>query len=206
MEAKIPVNIKRFVRMTIPYWLHIPLMWFWCWEQGMQWRYGWKLYGKPLLRQVAGGAISIGNYFSAHSVSKGNSIGVNQPVILTAWGKGSSITIGKNVGMSGCSITALERIVIGDRVLIGAGVLIMDNDAHPLTREERERGDTPATAPVHIGDDVFIGARAIILKGVNIGSDAVVGAGSVVTKNVPVNAIVAGNPARVIGRIAAGSE
>ena len=53
--------------------------------------------------------------------------------------------------------------------------------------------------PVFIEDDVFIGARAMVLKGVRIGKGAVVGAGAVVTKDVPPNAIVAGNPARVVG-------
>ncbi|WP_304522377.1 DapH/DapD/GlmU-related protein [Bacteroides sp. GM023] len=53
-------------------------------------------------------------------------------------------------------------------------------------------------APVTIGKNVFIGARSIVMKGVTIGDGVVIGAGSVVTKNVPANAIVAGNPAKVI--------
>jgi acetyltransferase-like isoleucine patch superfamily enzyme len=52
-----------------------------------------------------------------------------------------------------------------------------------------------------IGDDVFIGARSIVLKGVHIDNGAIVGAGAVVTKNVPAYAIVAGNPARVVGDV-----
>lgn len=56
-------------------------------------------------------------------------------------------------------------------------------------------------APVTIGDKVFIGARAIILRGVTIGNGAVIGAGAVVAKDVPPMAIVAGNPAKVIGNV-----
>jgi len=55
------------------------------------------------------------------------------------------------------------------------------------------------TTPIFVGADAFVGARAIILPGVNIGARAIIGAGAVVTKDVAANAIVAGNPARVIG-------
>jgi maltose O-acetyltransferase len=58
--------------------------------------------------------------------------------------------------------------------------------------------DAVLVSPVRIGAGVFIGARAIILKGASIGDGAVVGAGAVVTGEVPPNAIVVGNPARVV--------
>lgn len=143
----------------------------------------------------------IGKRFSARSKSKGNSIGVFQPVILTTWGPGGLITIGDDVGMSGCSITALQSVKIGNRVLVGAGVLIVDTDAHPLHPEDRLRGLPPAISPVEIADDVFIGARAIILKGVHVGQGAVIGAGSVVTSDVPAFKIAAGNPARIVAEV-----
>ena len=87
-------------------------------------------------------------------------------------------------------------------VLLGGGVKIMDSDAHSLDYEKRGKGhqiDIPMTKPVTIGDDVFVGANAMILKGVTIGQRAIIGAGSVVTKNVPAGEIWAGNPARKIG-------
>jgi acetyltransferase-like isoleucine patch superfamily enzyme len=59
---------------------------------------------------------------------------------------------------------------------------------------------------VLIQDNVFIGAGAFILKGVTIGANSVVGAGAVVTSSVPANTIVAGNPARVVGHVRAGSN
>jgi acetyltransferase-like isoleucine patch superfamily enzyme/glycosyltransferase involved in cell wall biosynthesis len=178
-----------------------PLDWFWCALAGVHWRWGWQLKGFPQLRARGGGKIKIGERFTAHSRSKGNSIGVFQPVIITAWGRLAEITIGDDVGLSGCSITAANRIRIGCRVLVGAGVLIIDTDAHPLSPEDRIANLPATTVPIEIGDDVFIGARAIILKGVTIGNGAVIGAGAVVVQDVPERAIVVGNPAKVVGTV-----
>jgi acetyltransferase-like isoleucine patch superfamily enzyme len=179
-----------------------PVYWFWCVTQGVKLRSGWHLSGRPQFRvQGRGARISIGNRFTARSKSDGNSIGVFQPVIITAWCDNAVIEIGDEVGMSGCSITAEERISIGNRVSIGAGVLIMDTDAHSMVLGERKSG-LGLTAPVIIEDDVFIGARAIILKGVRIGRGSIVGAGAVVVKDVLSLTIVGGNPAKPIGTVA----
>ena len=194
-------KVCRRCLLQIPYWLSIPQQWLWCASQGVQWHYGWRLSGRPVFRQRDGGRVVIGERFSARSKSEGNSIGVFQPVIITAWGPDSLVEIGDDVGISGCSITALQRVAIGNRVLVGAGVLIMDSDAHPLHPKDRLRESAPAKAPVEIADDVFIGARAIILKGVRIGQGAVIGAGSVVVSNVSAFMIAAGNPARVVSEV-----
>ena len=61
--------------------------------------------------------------------------------------------------------------------------------------------DIPKESPVEIANDVFIGARSMILKGVHIGNGAVIGAGSVVTKNIPEYEIWAGNPAILVRRM-----
>ena len=81
--------------------------------------------------------------------------------------------------------------------------MILDSDFHPLDPRQRRIHPTAAanSIPIHIGCDVFIGARAIILKGVTIGDGAVIAAAAVVTKDVPPGSIVGGNPARVIGSI-----
>jgi acetyltransferase-like isoleucine patch superfamily enzyme len=81
--------------------------------------------------------------------------------------------------------------VIGERCSIGWDVWITDTDYHRLN-------DGEDIAPVSIGDEVWIGAKSMILKGVTVGKGAVIAAGSVVTKDVPERALVAGNPATVI--------
>jgi acetyltransferase-like isoleucine patch superfamily enzyme len=98
-------------------------------------------------------------------------------------------------------ISCADQIQIGKHCLIAAGVQISDYDGHPLDAERRRAGDpTPPEniRPITIGDDVWIGQSAILLKGVTIGPRAIIGAGAVVTRDVPADVVVAGNPARVI--------
>jgi len=76
--------------------------------------------------------------------------------------------------------------------------MIMDYDGHELDEERRHGG---ICDPVRISDGAWIGAVAIVLKGVEIGEGTIVGAGSVVTKSVGANLVVAGNPARLIGEL-----
>ena len=94
----------------------------------------------------------------------------------------------------GVDIAATGLVSIGADCLIGTHVSIIDNDFHGLV----DRHETPSPRPVVIGDNVWIGNRAIILPGVTIGEGAVVGAGSVVTRDVPARTVVAGNPARMV--------
>jgi acetyltransferase-like isoleucine patch superfamily enzyme len=94
----------------------------------------------------------------------------------------------------GVDIAATGLITIGADCLIGTHVSIIDNDFHGLV----DRHQTPSPKSVVIGDNVWIGNRAIILPGVTIGEGAVVGAGSVVVHDVPARSLVVGNPARVI--------
>lgn len=113
-----------------------------------------------------------------------------------------SLTIGDEVGMSSVAIACAERVTIGNHVLLGGGVKIMDSDAHSLDYEKRGKGykiDIPVSKPVTIGDYAFVGANAMILKGVTIGEKAIIGAGSVVTKDVPAGEVWAGNPAKKVG-------
>jgi acetyltransferase-like isoleucine patch superfamily enzyme len=94
-------------------------------------------------------------------------------------------------------------VEIGERVLIGADVLIFDTDFHNLEPERRHAPPDWAriSKRVVIEDDVFIGARSIVMKGVSIGKGAIIGAGSVVTADVPPFMIAAGSPARILGSI-----
>lgn len=93
-------------------------------------------------------------------------------------------------------IRCRERVTIGDNVSIAYGVLIQDSDYHSTYDEGGN--PKPVTKPVTIEDNVWIGANAIILKGVTIGEGCIVAAGSVVTKSAPAHSLVGGNPARVI--------
>lgn len=102
---------------------------------------------------------------------------------------GKGTIIGQNAFLDG-----RDRLEIGNHVDIASDVIIY-NSEHDINSEDF----SAITAPVVIGDYVFIGPRAIILPGVNIGKGAVVGAGAVVTKNVPEFAIVGGVPAQIIG-------
>jgi maltose O-acetyltransferase len=88
-------------------------------------------------------------------------------------------------------------IRIGRDGLFGAHIEVFDSDFHELHPARRHAG-TPAMAPVEIGDNVFVGMGARILKGATVGSDSVIGAGAVVTGAIPSGVIAAGNPARVI--------
>lgn len=106
------------------------------------------------------------------------------------------LTLGHGYINAGTQLRCMERIALGDGCAIGRNVLIMDFDAHEITYEDGSKNRI--TAPIKIGKHVWIGAGAIILKGVSIGDNAIIGAGSVVTKDVPANTIVAGNPAHII--------
>ena len=95
----------------------------------------------------------------------------------------------------GCHL--LGEIRIGRDVLLGPKVVIWGRD-HGMVGDSPMRLQESVAQPVFIGNDVWIGAGAIVLKGVTIGDGAVVGAGSVVTKDIPAGAIAVGNPARVV--------
>ncbi|RZJ76218.1 MAG: acyltransferase [Flavobacterium sp.] len=117
---------------------------------------------------------------------------------IEARNPGSSIIIGNNVAINNCfSAVAFSQIIIDDNVLIGTNCSIADTDGHFLQPEKRNDA-SPPTAPVHIGENVFLGSNVVVLKGVNIGKNSVIGNNSVVTKSIPDNVIAAGNPARVI--------
>ena len=114
------------------------------------------------------------------------------------------IVIGNRVFIGdGCTFSCARSIRVGDDVLIAGRVRIHDNDGHPLDHALRlanEPSRFEDAQPVEIGSGAWIGAQVILLKGVRIGARAVVGAGSVVTKDVPEDSIVAGNPARTLGK------
>ena len=118
------------------------------------------------------------------------------------------LTIGDDVQLNdNVHICALEKIEIGDDVLVASHVYISDNN-HGVYSGDCMQAD-PAlppvereyqTAPVRIGNRVWIGESVYVMPGVEIGDGAVIGAHSVVTKSIPAGCIAVGNPARVIKR------
>lgn len=116
---------------------------------------------------------------------------------------GSAITIEKDASLrlgsgyinSNSKIYCFHDIEIGEGVAISEEVIIRDSDNHKILYDGYEM-----TKPIKIGNHVWIGFRAAILKGVTIGDGAIIAAGSIVTKDVPANCIAAGVPAKVIKR------
>jgi acetyltransferase-like isoleucine patch superfamily enzyme len=107
--------------------------------------------------------------------------------------------LARRVGLSGAVVCAARSIEIGESSILGSGAMIVDTDFHqPIGQWEWNDDFAAGAAPVKIGRGVFIGARAIVLKGITIGDRAVVGAGAVVTRDVPAGGVVAGNPARLL--------
>lgn len=159
--------------------------------------------GIPYIMVARGGKFSIGKNFAMNNGIKGNPIGCYERCTFFV-DRGAVLTIGDNVGMSQAALACHRSITIGDNVKIGGGVCIYDTDFHsldPVIRRSSEDLKKRAEKPVVIGNNVFIGAKSIILKGVTIGENCVIGAGSVVTKTIPANQIWAGNPAKFIRNI-----
>ncbi|MFZ5446240.1 MAG: acyltransferase [Myxococcota bacterium] len=105
-------------------------------------------------------------------------------------GNGTLLNYGVSIGCSG-------SVTVGERGLIGPYAMIIDSDFHDL----HDRMKRPPPRPVVLEDDVWIGAKAVVMPGVTIGRASVVGAGSVVTHDVPPFTVVAGVPAKVVKKI-----
>jgi maltose O-acetyltransferase len=111
--------------------------------------------------------------------------------------RGGTLEIGERTLVNyGGSIAAAESVRIGARCLIGTHAIIMDNDFHRI--EPERRLEWPESKPIVIEDNVWIGARVIVLGGVTIGEGSCIGAGSLVIEDVPPRSLAVGVPARVI--------
>ncbi|WP_302160114.1 DapH/DapD/GlmU-related protein [uncultured Ruminococcus sp.] len=114
---------------------------------------------------------------------------------------GEKVNIGHSV-----RIQCAEKIIIGDNVLIGSRVTIIDNSHGTYAGEKQDKPSIPPnlrklrTSKIEIGDNVWIGDGVIIQQGVSIGSGSIIAANSVVTKNVPEDVIAGGIPATIIKR------
>jgi len=180
--------------------------------------FGLKLYYEPIFKSQC---VSVGkNFRIIRGVSQGIpylsgklfiEIGDNvtlHSVITLAGSKvydRPKLRIGNNsyIG-SRASISVAREVTIGDHCYLAGNISIRDNDGHPMDPVRRRRNeaiDKEDVKPVHIGNDVWIGSGATILKGVIVGDGAVIAAGSVVAKYVDSFNIVGGNPARLLRKI-----
>lgn len=162
------------------------------------------IVGAPIVDIFPKSRVTVQDGVTLVSRSRWTALGVSRPVIIRTLAPGAEISIGAGSGFSGTTLCSVVGITIGRRVLCGADVLIADTDFHPIDELPRANRPIPAGDPsdaIVIEDDVFLGARSIVLKGVTIGAGTVVGAGSVVSRNLPPGVVAAGNPARVIRRL-----
>lgn len=148
------------------------------------------------------GAIQIGSGVRFLAGWRTNRVGLSGPVLLQTFGDGC-ITIGNFSGGSAVAISSRSRVAVGNYVNLGGNVRIFDHDFHALDPEFRrlsinEQAPHIRSKPIFIGDDVFVGANSIILKGASIGARSIVAAGSVVISgDYPSDCIISGNPAVV---------
>jgi acetyltransferase-like isoleucine patch superfamily enzyme len=158
----------------------------WGWWLARQFtRSGWLAcapgFPKPRVRNL-GGVLEAGNCLFF-------------PAVRLEVGSGGKLSIGTGTYLNrNTEVIAWKEVSIGRDCMIGWDVLIMDTDQHPIP------GRGLDNRPVRIGDRVWIGARAMVLKGVTIGDGAVVGAGAVVTHDVPAGAVVTGPSAQLVRR------
>ncbi len=142
------------------------------------------------------GRVTVENHHRIEIGARARLDGRTVPIELVSWN--GPLTIGESTFINyGCSISAHTGVSIGRKCLIGNYVLIMDNDYHD-TSDHSKPG---VSKPIVIEDNVWIGARAIILKGVRVGRGAVIAAGAVVTKDVLPRTMVGGVPASLIRQL-----
>ena len=122
-----------------------------------------------------------------------------EPPLHANWG-GRHVHFGRNI-YANFNLTLVDdtHIYVGDCTMFGPNV-VLATAGHPLLPELREAG-YQYNAPVHIGQNCWLGAGVIVLPGVTIGDGAVIGAGSVVTKDIPPRTVAVGNPCRVLREI-----
>lgn len=144
---------------------------------GRAWELG--AYRKSEIRLLEGSSLNVDRF----TFYTGFDIAVNQ---------NASLSIGSGYANTNVKIDCYNEIKIGNNVAIAPNVIIRDSDSHHIS------GQSSFSAPIVIGNHVWIGMNVTVLKGVSIGDGAVIAAGAVVTHDVPEKCLVAGVPARII--------
>ena len=174
----------------------------WRWEakfKGVQFEGTAIFQGRPLISVAPGARIMLGDGVRIASARRANPLGLAQPSVLRALAPQAQLVLGPGVGLSGAVLCAGNSIEIGHHTILGAGAMVLDTDMHVPAGDVDWRVEFVTNSrPIKIGRGVFVGARAIILKGSNIGDRALIGAGAVVTGDVPAGYLAVGNPARIL--------
>jgi acetyltransferase-like isoleucine patch superfamily enzyme len=171
--------------------------------QGCSYGKGFMTTGACSFKARTEKSILLGKNVSLLAGWRSNRVGLSGMVLLQTLGKGH-IEIGDGSGGSSVTLSSRSRISIGQNVCLGGNVRVLDHDFHALDHLSRrlamdEQQQSIRTQPIVIGDDVFIGTNAIILKGVTLGDRCIVAAGAVVFRgNYPPDCIISGNPAVVM--------
>ncbi len=167
--------------------------------KGVEFQGRCEILGRPLMSVARGARVVLGDGVRLYSATRANPLGCFQPCVLRALRPGAELLLGRSIGLSGTVLCASSSIEVGEGTIFGSGAVVIDNDFHAPTGTWEwtdEPGMIGASArPVKIGRGAFIGARAIVLKGVTIGDRAIIGAGAVVTRDVPARHLAVGNPA-----------
>lgn len=177
----------------------------WRWEarfKGVVFEGAADLVGRPMISRAADAEIVLGPGVRLNSSPRANPLGCFQACTLRALLPGARLVLGRGVGASATVFCAARSIEIGEGSIFGAGAMVIDNDFHipdgAWGWSDKVESAAQTARAVKIGRGVFVGARAIVLKGVTIGDRAIIGAGAVVSCNVPPGHLAVGNPARII--------
>ena len=147
---------------------------------------------------IDGGQILLGDNVLLRSNNKGYHGGMPFSCTLYTSQNASIIQIGDNTRVNGAYIHAAKKIVIGMNSVIAAGVNIIDSNGHELYSLNRTKGRRDIPKEIIIGENVWIGLNVVVLKGTIIGNNSVVSANSVVKGVFPDNALISGNPGKVV--------
>ena len=147
---------------------------------------------RPQDIQVHGRGISVGNHVHMSATK-------TQNIWLTSWqwwDSHGSVDIGDYALLTpGVRISSSQHVKIGRGTMLASNAYLTDSDWHGTYDRTTEAGKS---APIELGENVWIGDSAIVCKGVTVGENSIIGAGSIVVNDVPSNVIAAGNPARVV--------
>lgn len=154
-------------------------------------------YKSSIVNLSKNGSINIGDGCLIGRSSLGYHAGMPFFTSILNDGVESIVDVGCNCRINGAYIHAKKCITIGNNCVVASGVSIIDSNGHETYSTDRTVGvDTPES--VAIGDNVWIGLNAIVLKGTTIGNNSIVSAGSVVKGDFPENSLISGNPGNIV--------